>query len=128
MSYRVRPEDVATKSGAKSSDGTGLNTAGLGDQVLIAPTGQAAGFTGTKQLKLIQQVYETGGTHKLHSHPVAEQAYYIVRGRAHVRVGEETFEVEAGTTVYIPPGVEHEMANIGDEPLVNLLIDVALDA
>jgi len=46
-----------------------------------------------------------------------EEIYYIVEGRGEMCLGEECQEVLAGQAVYIPPGVFHQLTNIGEEPL-----------
>lgn len=38
---------------------------------------------------------------------IVEHEQYIVKGSATVRIGEETFEVTAGDSVYIPAMVPH---------------------
>jgi mannose-6-phosphate isomerase-like protein (cupin superfamily) len=59
-----------------------------------------------------------GSEQLLHAHPANEQVYVIVRGRGLMKVGEEEQEVEAGTLVFTPPGTQHAIRNVGDEPLV----------
>jgi len=120
----VRPEDVTPKSGLSSF------TSGLTDEPLIDKNGASlsSAFVGTHRMKLIRQVYEAGGTHFPHQHPSTEQAYYILEGTARVRVGDESFDVEAGTVIYLPPNTPHEMINTGEGRLVNLLICGELDA
>ena len=59
-----------------------------------------------------------GSEQPLHSHPVSEQVYVIVRGRGRMTVGDEVRELGPGTLVFIPPGNRHAVRNIGDEPLV----------
>jgi mannose-6-phosphate isomerase-like protein (cupin superfamily) len=54
----------------------------------------------------------------LHSHPGAEQAYVIVRGRGEMIVGDEREQVGPGTMIFIPPGTDHAIRNPSDETLV----------
>jgi len=120
----IRPTDVAPTPGSATL------TSGLQDQSLLDHMGQDSplvGYAHTHRLKVIRQTYIPGGTHHPHHHERAEQVYYILSGKARVRLGEEVFEVEGGTVLYIPPMTEHQIWNIGDAPLVNLLIDVTLD-
>lgn len=61
-----------------------------------------------------------GGTTTAHFHPQTEEIYYIVQGQGRMRIGEETRDVGAGDAIAIPPGQEHQIANIGSEQLVFL--------
>ena len=120
----VRPADV------RPTPGSPTTTRGLQDQLILDHSrgeNPNAGYTHTHRLKVIRQTYSPGGTHHAHQHPDAEQAYYILEGKARVRLGDQTYEAGPGTVCYIPSGVEHQLWNIGDTTLVNLLIDVALD-
>ncbi len=127
MSLCVNIANVIGKAGAKSADGSGLHTENLKDQPLIAKSSEKAAYSGTKRLKVIRQVYGPGGTHLPHKHPHAEQAYFVESGSAHVRIGDEHFDVQGGTILYIPPNTEHEIKNTGSDLLVNYLIDVVVD-
>jgi quercetin dioxygenase-like cupin family protein len=40
----------------------------------------------------------------------------VLSGRAKVRVGDESFEAEAGDLLLIPANVPHSYETIGDEP------------
>ena len=61
---------------------------------------------------------------KLHVHPIAEESYYVLNGKAQVQVGEEQSIVTPGQIVLIPPGKVHQVKNIGEEPLEFLAICV----
>lgn len=126
-SYCVRPSDVTPRRGGKSPDGTGLHTEGLLDEFLLGRRGEKSGFSSAKRLKIVRQTYEPGGWHNTHSHDMTEQAYYVAAGEARVTIGDETFDVGAGTLLYLPARLEHSMLNIGDGPLVNLLICAELE-
>lgn len=58
-----------------------------------------------------------GGCVPAHAHP-QEEVYLILSGRGAMRVGDDARAVQGVTAVYIPPGVEHELRNTGDEELV----------
>ncbi len=47
-----------------------------------------------------------------HYHDHTAEIYYILSGVGRMRVGDEVFEVEPGTAIYIPPGMVH--ASKGD--------------
>lgn len=46
-----------------------------------------------------------------------EEIYFIVEGTAEMCLGEERQTLKTGQMVYIPPGVFHQLTNIGDTPL-----------
>lgn len=52
----------------------------------------------------------------LHRHRIDEVLLYH-SGTAEVRIGEETFEVAAGSIAFIPAGEPHGTTNTGDEPV-----------
>ncbi len=51
--------------------------------------------------------FEPGQAQQVHAHAGADKFYYVCRGRARLRVGEETREVAAGEIVWAPAGVPH---------------------
>jgi quercetin dioxygenase-like cupin family protein len=56
-----------------------------------------------------------GGGMPRHTNTV-EHEQYVLRGRARIGIGEETYEVQQGDAVFIPAGVPHYYENLGDEP------------
>lgn len=42
-----------------------------------------------------------------HYHEHTVEIYYILAGWGRMRVGDEVFEIEPGTVIYIPPGKVH---------------------
>jgi quercetin dioxygenase-like cupin family protein len=51
-----------------------------------------------------------------HTHS-AEEALYIVDGRAEARINDERFELARGDLAVIPAHAPHGLENIGEEPL-----------
>ena len=58
---------------------------------------------------------EPGGGMPNHTNLV-EHEQFVLRGQARIGIGEETFEVQAGSVVFIPSQVPHWYKNIGDGP------------
>ena len=58
---------------------------------------------------------EPGQIHVLHHHAEAEEWYYVVRGTAKIRVGDEEQVCGPGTGVFIPADAPHRVENISDE-------------
>ncbi len=60
-------------------------------------------------------VMEPGGGMPEHTNSVEHQQY-VLRGSARVGIGDEIFDVEAGTVVHIPAGVPHWYRVVSPEP------------
>jgi len=60
----------------------------------------------------------------MHYHPVAEESYYILNGRAKMLLDNEESELTAGQIVLIPPGARHKIYNTGDQELEFLVVCV----
>ncbi|MEP7457273.1 cupin domain-containing protein [Phyllobacterium sp. SB3] len=85
---------------------------------------ERAGFRGENVL-LVMNTLSPGMELKPHSHPF-EQIACILTGRMRWVVGDETFEVGAGSVLRVPPDVVHGGIPIGDEVVMNLDIFVPL--
>ncbi|MGD0517944.1 MAG: cupin domain-containing protein [Thermoguttaceae bacterium] len=46
-----------------------------------------------------------------------EEVYFIIEGTGEMCLGDERQVVASGQAVYIPPGLFHQVTNIGDTPL-----------
>ncbi len=44
-----------------------------------------------------------------------DELYYVVRGKAHIRVGEEDAPVEAGSLIFVAANVEHRFHSITED-------------
>ncbi len=55
-----------------------------------------------------------------------DEMYYIISGSGMIRVGDETYNVEAGDVVFVERGIEHDFFNI-DEQITALTIFVGSD-
>ncbi len=65
------------------------------------------------KLMMIHVEIPSGGLAPPHSHP-HEQVTYLLEGRAEVRVGEETYQLSPGDSVYVAPNRKHEMRALED--------------
>lgn len=77
-------------------------------QVLIG-SGQAPNFA------MRRFTMEPGGGMPRHTNLV-EHEQFVLRGRASISIGDETYEVKAGDVVFIPGGAPHHYEALGDEP------------
>ncbi len=75
---------------------------------------------GNKNQSLAQAIVEPGQRTVLHRHHKSEELYHITAGEGEMTLAEETFRVQAGDTVCIPPGNAHCIANCGERPLYML--------
>jgi quercetin dioxygenase-like cupin family protein len=64
---------------------------------------------------------QKGGNMPLHTNTL-EHEQYVLRGHAKIGIGDQSYEVKAGDVVFIPEGVPHFYANIGDEPFEFLCV------
>ena len=62
-----------------------------------------------------------GQAQKVHVHAGSDKVYYVLSGRATVRVGAERQELTLGQAVLAPAGEEHGVTNAGEEPLTLLV-------
>ena len=59
-------------------------------------------------------IIEPGGSMPLHTNSV-EHEQLVLNGRAKIQIGEKIMEVCKDDVVFIPAGVQHSYAAIGDE-------------
>jgi quercetin dioxygenase-like cupin family protein len=67
-----------------------------------------------------------GGRHvaELHIHPDAEELVVILRGHGTFLLDGKPHAVQAEDVIHIPPGMEHELRNTGDDLLYCLFINI----
>jgi mannose-6-phosphate isomerase-like protein (cupin superfamily) len=51
-----------------------------------------------------------------------EEVYFILEGEGEACLGQERTTLRAGQALYIPPGVFHQLTNLGREPLVLIYV------
>ena len=66
---------------------------------------------------LAEAIVAPGQTTALHRHLRSEELYHITAGRGRMTLGADSFDVEMGDTICIPPGTPHCIANTGSERL-----------
>ena len=83
-------------------------------RVLVTPE-----TVGSRNIVVVYGLFEPGEGLVSHKHPFSEEVYYVVRGSGTVYAGKEKREVpvEAGMSLYIPPGEEHFVRNTGTDKL-----------
>lgn len=76
----------------------------------------SADLTGTRALTTGVCVVPAGGQLAAHQH-TATESYFFLDGTGTQRLGDESFEVRAGSAVMIPGSTRHATRNTGTEPL-----------
>ena len=69
-------------------------------------------------------VLPAGGTDPQSPH-TEDEVYYVVRGKAEVRVSEEDRPVHAGSIIYVPKNVVHRFHSIREDLVVLVLFSPA---
>lgn len=75
---------------------------------------------GSRNQSLAEATVAVGAATCRHRHQQSEELYHITGGHGQMLLGDETFPVEAGDTVCIPPGTPHAIRNSGSVPLTLL--------
>jgi len=71
----------------------------------------------SRHQSLAEAIIAPGQCTALHRHRRSEELYHITAGRGRMMLGPETFDVDPGDTICIPPGTPHCIQNTGDAPL-----------
>ena len=80
----------------------------------------------SERLAIAIDTYEVGGHTDVHEHSELEQAYYVISGRALIKIGDEELEVGAGGSGCIPLHTKHGFRNVGDTALTVAVISSVL--
>lgn len=48
---------------------------------------------------------------KKHRHPSGEQIFFILKGEGRILVGENSFDIQPGSSIFVPSGQWHEIIN-----------------
>src|SRR5262245_4380061 len=68
---------------------------------------------GSPRLAMGTQELRAGAWVPTHTHENADEVVFVHGGKGVAIVGDERRDIEAGTTVYVPPGVAHGFENPG---------------
>lgn len=77
---------------------------------------------GSKRVHLRRFVMEPKAHMPSHTHSNCEHVQYYLKGDVRVEIGDETYDVGPGDSVFIPEDTPHSYTNIGDEKAVFLCI------
>lgn len=112
-----RANDGAVDAGANSSAvvmgaGEGKPIWFLGNLMVV----KATAATTNGAYGLLESWVPAGASPPLHIHHREDETFWILEGSVTVRCGEETFQVGAGSYVFLPRGVPHTLRVDGDAP------------
>ena len=82
---------------------------------ILAPRNSAI-----QKQSLAEAVLPVGRQTQAHYHPVTEEISYILSGLGLMAIECEVREVHTGDGIAIPPGLRHQIRNIGTQDLVFL--------
>ena len=131
MKYFQR-SDHPRRSASLSSNETmpEAHQAQLSSVLLVGPDDIYArhdlGNFSSERLAIAIDTYDVGGHTDTHAHSEMEQAYYVISGRALIRIGDEELEVGPGGSGSIPVHTQHGFRNVGDTPLTVAVISSVL--
>lgn len=73
--------------------------------------------------ELVHGTMDSGGEALRHSHAESYQAIFVTGGEAYVELGTDAGRrCGPGAIIRIPPGVEHFVKSIGNEPLEMVIV------
>jgi mannose-6-phosphate isomerase-like protein (cupin superfamily) len=76
---------------------------------------------GSSEICFWRTVFPPGAAHERHSHPNADEVFYVLRGRGAAGSGDVEEEVTAGSVQYIPRGIVHWFRNLGTDEELELV-------
>jgi mannose-6-phosphate isomerase-like protein (cupin superfamily) len=73
--------------------------------------------TGNTALCVLVQTLDPGVAIPVHHHEKAEQVLFVLSGHGKVSLAGREVDVGPGTTVHVPKGIAHGVANTSEEPM-----------
>ncbi|WP_404925935.1 cupin domain-containing protein [Mesorhizobium sp. ORM16] len=70
----------------------------------------------TRHTSMFDWTIPAGFATGLHVHRVQEETFYVLDGECVWHVGAEVIRATPGTFLFIPPGVRHNITNVGEKP------------
>ena len=95
----------------RTPDETRMGVMLRGHPMIFLVTGEL-----TKYTSMFDWTIPAGFATGRHVHRVQEETFYLLEGECKWHVGEKTISATAGTFVFIPPGVPHNIANVSEKP------------
>ena len=77
---------------------------------------------GSRHIDYRISMYQPMARVALHTHAVQEQVYHVLEGEGLMQIGGKAHVVRKHDMIFLPPGIEHDIANTGLVDLVFLVI------
>ena len=81
------------------------------------------GSVTTGNLDIVDHRVPPGYAPPLHVHQKSDEIFFLVDGHLQVRCGDDTWQAEAGSLIFLPRGVPHGFTNSDRGPARTLLIN-----
>jgi quercetin dioxygenase-like cupin family protein len=91
-------------------EGTHLDVLGDLITLLVSGTQTNGAFTVLSETSL------TGGGTPLHTHHKEDEALYVLEGEYEIQCGEQTVRAGAGSFVFAPRGIPHQLTHVSTGP------------
>lgn len=78
------------------------------------------------KMMMTHVTFKKGSVGDLHSHP-HEQISYVVEGEFIYTVGEEKYHMKAGSSIYVPGNVKHQVEALTDGVLLDVFTPIRED-
>lgn len=94
-----------------------IRRAGEGKSIELAGHPMAFLVTGndTRHTSMFEWTIPAGFSTGLHVHRVQEETFYVLEGECDWQVGNERVRATAGTYLFLPPGVPHNIGNASNK-------------
>jgi mannose-6-phosphate isomerase-like protein (cupin superfamily) len=77
---------------------------------------------GTRHIDYRISMYQPMAHVEKHAHKVQEQVYHVLEGEGLMEIDGETRVVRKHDVIFLPPGIEHSIANSGISDLIFLVV------
>jgi quercetin dioxygenase-like cupin family protein len=108
--FRVNFHEVAVEPGLRAEEGW------IDMEVRFL----VGAHTGTSGLTLGRTVLPPGARHERHSHPNADEFFFVVRGRGAIYTDEGEEEAAEGDVIWTPAGHWHGFKNTSEDAVLLL--------
>ena len=70
----------------------------------------------------VVEIFEVGGRTPPNVHQAAHEMFYVLSGRGKAHCNGESWDLEKGDTLVLPPGLDHVVENVGPDKLYCLTV------
>ena len=78
----------------------------------------------TSPFASVVEIFDVGGKTPRHHHVRVHEMFYVLSGRGKAHCNGETFDMEKGDALMLPPGFDHVVENVGPDKLYCLTVMV----